>query len=55
MKTLRIPRNTAILETLEGKKVRVVSWDTTTNKVKVKCLKTGLPFTVMSPYLRPSK
>lgn len=55
MKALMIPRSTSIMETLEGKKVRIVSWDQKTNKVKVKCLKTGLPFTVMSPYLRPVK
>ena len=52
MKRLLAPQKTAIVELLDGRKVRIVSFDPFTKKVNVKSLATGLPFTVTESEVR---
>ena len=52
MKTLMKPRKLAIVETLAGQRVRIISFDSFTGQVKVKSLATGLPFTTTKDQLQ---
>ncbi|WP_375435084.1 hypothetical protein [uncultured Hymenobacter sp.] len=55
MKRLLVPQKTAVVELLDGRKVRIISFDPFSKKVNVKSLATGLPFTTTEDQLRLSQ
>jgi hypothetical protein len=51
MKNTMIPRKTTICKLADGHQVRIIDMNAVTEKVRVKSLRTGLPFSVQRCFL----
>jgi hypothetical protein len=51
MKNLLVPRQLMIAQLADGHPVRVLSLDAKTDKVKVKSMRTGLPFSISRSFV----